>query len=217
MRSFYLLTLAASFAASLTGCAGTTEDQKKTYLNQTRYNLSDTPSCCESYASFNYVTLNKTSSKELDINSGSQAYNFKEGKSFFQAIKLPASINSYTVRLQTWTFFPDESAFENARFTFEPIVLFLDKNFNEIEHLSHLPLKHFESFTMNGREANIKMKGQRAKAQYMIVYTHPQHVGVPIKNQGGGMADFNYIMNDSDGTREITRSSEGMITVSIRR
>lgn len=215
MRSFSFITIATLLA--LTGCAGTTEKQKNAYLNQIRYNLSDTASCCSSYADFDYITLNKTGSKEIDINSASQAYTFKEGKSFFQAFKLPSAIAGYTVRLQTWNVIPDQSAFENARFSFDPVVLFLDKDFTPIDHLQRFTMTHFESFTMNGREANFTLTGRRSKARYMVVYTNPKKVGTPLEDQGGGMAEFNYIMNDLEDSRDITRSSEGTITISIRR
>ena len=78
-------------------------------------------------------------------------------------------------------------------------------------------MTHFESFTMNGREANFTLTGRRSKARYMVVYTNPKKVGTPLEDQGGGMAEFNYIMNDLEDSRDITRSSEGTITISIRR
>lgn len=214
MRSLHVLAVSAVLA--LSGCSATTEGQKKNYLSQSNFSLSQASSCCSNFSEFNYISLSKSSSKEVEVNASAQAFLFKEGKSFFKAFELPDGINARTVRIQSWNVVPDEGAFINARFTFDPIVLFLDQNFNEIEHLSNFSMSVFQGFTMDGREASFRMTGRRSQARYMVVYTNPNRIGTDLPVKPGSAADILYELSDYEETLEVTRSAEGLINVSIR-
>lgn len=141
---------------SLQGCATTAVDFKK--------NLQDSQVCCNKLADIDYKQLEYD--KKLHTNVGakkSPVRTFKEGKSFFVPVKLPAYTGPYEIQVES-------KPVKNQLFV--PKIVLLDKNYNIRKQI---PANKFQF--SNGLARYKFFLNKDEGYRYLILHTSPSDIG----------------------------------------
>lgn len=151
------LAASAAVAALLAGCGAARHP-----ITVESGNIGAQAVCCASFREMPYVSLPAAQKKIFQIDPESPVYAFKEGRSRFVALELPAASAVLRVRSNVITAWVEPT-------TFDPFVTFLDKDFGNLGE-SVLAMRILADANGRYREASVRVPGG---ASYAIVYTKP--------------------------------------------
>ena len=145
--------------ALLAGCA--TPHPITSYANR----VNEQKVCCASFREMGFTTLPFGERRDFSIDSDSPVFIFKDGRSRFAAVQLPARTAAAKLRLEThvvpiWI----------EPTVFDPFVMFLNKGYEKMGEV--VPSLRFKSEFVAGRfwESEISVP---PGAAYAVVYTKP--------------------------------------------
>lgn len=157
--------MVACLALQLSGCAPTYKATTTSY--------KEALICCKSMDGFNYESIGIGRSKKFRIDENSPTFLFDSGKSSFKAFRLPASTQSYHVKIESY---PLDSSKGPLEYMFYPVLITLDKNYNIVQISDprrFQPISEWSSFFTGFK---FKLRGQlpiteKSKEKYVVVLT----------------------------------------------
>ncbi len=127
------------------------------------------PLCCSGYSEFEYEEIKLGDRRKIFIDSHSKAYEFKWGKSFFRAFKLPEYKRPYGIIIKSFFL----GGQPRKAYIFSPMVILLDKDFNityKIRGNSFTNIKTLIGFR-KGLVAEIPVTEEDSEGRYMVILT----------------------------------------------
>lgn len=144
-------------AAGLAGCGPTMHP-----ITREAGEIGAQPECCASFRDMPYVTLPAAQKRLFRIDPLSPVHAFKDGRSRFVAVRLPAGASTLRVRSNVVTAWVEPT-------TFDPSITFLDERFVVVGE----PALAMRLATDGGdhyAQAEVRVP---ARATYAILYTRP--------------------------------------------
>ena len=131
--------------------------------------------CCESFAQFRYDQLTEEEGVSFRLDASSDAFDFKTGKSYFKAFRLPKKDLPYSIKITSYAL---GEHFKKTHI-FHPQITLLDDNFAIIleNGLGDLPLTKagYEETVSETWGLPIKLEGSilidNPGAKYILIYT----------------------------------------------
>lgn len=144
--------------AWLTGCIATTTHP----IMRESSEIGTQAVCCASFRDMPFIALPAAQKRTFQIDGESPVYAFKEGRSRFVAVRLPAGPASMRLRSNVVTAWVEPT-------TFDPFVTFLDQGFESLGET--VPeLRNSSDALSRYREAVVRVP---ARAAYAVLYTKP--------------------------------------------
>lgn len=129
--------------------------------------LSSARVCCESLDQIRFEPLSTNKTRFYEIGTGSPAYRFSTGKSFFQAFRIPNNLDRATIRVEAIA----------GGTVFVPTVLVLDSAFRvtraiESEYFRYTPAGFMEPQRLKGElHIDRTRRGALVDETYFLVFT----------------------------------------------
>jgi hypothetical protein len=134
--------------------------------------------CCTDPADFEFIDTTLPGRTVLDVGPGSRLFDFHSGRSFFAALRLPATSESYRVRVKSLL----QGKGDSTR-VFYPLVALLNDNFivTRLSSLGHLRLEPglVTPGGASGLAVTIRVDPAVAQERYLIVFTPAVLLGEP--------------------------------------
>ncbi|MCL9776907.1 MalM family protein [Vibrio methylphosphonaticus] len=156
--------LALVLGLSVVGCASHTGVEPT--ISIADMNASDT--CCVSKKDFAWIPLDKTENVGFSIDTSSPVWEFKTGKSYFNAFEFSPQSGNVKVTI--------DSKMLNKE-VFAPTVQLLDADYNVVRTigLDDFDVRFSDMFDANRYVSSFEVDAQ--SLPYMVVYTRPSDVG----------------------------------------
>lgn len=137
--------------------------------------------CCKSFSEMPFLLLKPGDQIEVELNKNSLSYNFRTGKSFFIAFKLPLIMGK--------TVFSVKSFFGGD--VFHPVVTILDSNYNVIDVVARPYITYRPpSWTERGQVSGKIRLSENTNARYLIIHTTDELIGSRISSRESGYTTF---------------------------
>lgn len=166
----------------LDGCATSEQRGNVRHMNvpqDVERGLQNAPICCQSFESFPYMNMEfgKSYDRKIDINSPS--FQFKSGKSFFIAFRLPTVAKPWTISIKSYFW----------GYAFYPAATLLDEKFVPTRHISNPQFHYVEpGFIERGHiGGTINFNGNETD-RYLIIHTRDADMQGELHKSESGYA-----------------------------
>ncbi len=173
----YRKTAMQLFAACLLGHAAAPLADAGSMSDRAQHRLyRSAAACCVDPAEFEFTDAALPGRSILDIGPSSRLFDFHSGRSFFAALRLPATADSYRVRVKSLL-----QGKGDATRVFYPVVALLNDNFivTRVSSVGHLRLEPGLATPGGaaGLALTIRVDPAVARERYLIVFTPAVLVG----------------------------------------
>ena len=141
-------------------------------MGNARRELGSAPVCCEKYEQFDFQPLKPNNTESVTIDTGSPAFTFDSGKSYFKAFRLPVRGKSYFIVVKSY--FVDKEKRSGEPYIFRPMVMLLDANYRVTRKVDNgivIPINSGNSMNQTWLEMEIKVNPHAADERFVVIYT----------------------------------------------
>jgi len=134
--------------------------------------------CCKSISQFPYKDLAVDTTIQVGIDSSAPVYDFKTGKSFFSAFKLPVSDQPFNVTIKSYF----------SGYAFYPKVLVLDDKYGVTREVSRPTIRYMSpGWIERGRvEGTIAFKSAEVTERYIVIHTTDELMNEVVHSSKSG-------------------------------
>jgi maltose operon protein len=141
-------------------------------VNPVSRDLESAAVCCTKYEEFHFQELKLNDNESFAIDTGSPAFKFDGGESYFKAFSLPVQGRSYFIVVSSY--FVDKDKRSDAPYIFSPVVMMLDAEFQVTRKVDSgvvTPINAGNSMNQATLEMEIRVNPRAADERFMVVYT----------------------------------------------
>jgi hypothetical protein len=165
---------------TLTGCAALMIAPPYDPVGDSRASLSAKTAAAKSLREFNYIQLDISKQQAVRVDKDDQAFDFSEGKSFYEAYMFSTSLAAAKLTAKAWHDRHGEWKVDDI-FVLYPEFMFLDENWEVIGSTISTPYVQQSNF-IRGRYIEITREMSFPRpAKYMILKTSDRYVGRAIE------------------------------------
>lgn len=128
--------------------------------------------CCSRYADFNFSPLTPGGEVRFNISESSPIFSFREGRSYFVALRLPLPIEKNELLIRAY---PSSLLTASAWYYF-PVVTFLDEQYGELESITDERFA-FDLYGWSGHATHVAKIPVPLRARYAVIHTPKLKVG----------------------------------------
>lgn len=211
-RTIFLLLALLCVNSPVAGAADTIPSSERAQRRLYR----DAGACCTDPAQFEFLATTLPGQSTFDIGPTSRLFEFQSGRSYFAALRLPASTSSYRVRVKSLL-----QGRGDATRVFYPVVALLNDNFivTRVSSMGHLRLEPALA-TPNGASGlslTVRVDPAIAAERYLVVFTPAILLGEPPqeRREGDVLTDSATEFFERKGEAAIAPAIFGRLQVSL--